>query len=234
LAFSPAEVVHPVLHLDSTVAYLLVGGLAFAEAAVFVGFVLPGETAVVLGGVLASMEQVSLPGMIAVVVLAAILGDTVGYEVGRHFGDRVLRWRVLEKRSRGINRAHNYLRAKGGRAVFLGRFTAFLRAVMPGLAGSAKMHYPRFLAFNAAGAVVWGTTFTMLGYAAGASYNKVEKVAGKASTALLVVIVLAVIANHLRVRRKERREDMGEETGEDDTDEPQPPNETAANVEHAG
>ncbi len=205
LAFGPSSVLHSVLHLHGWPAYLLVGFLAFAEAAVFVGFVLPGETAVVLGGVLANMDQVGLFRMIVVVVAAAIIGDSVGYEVGRLYGDRLLRMKVLRNRSGAVERARGYLRAKGGRAVFLGRFTAFLRAVMPGLAGTAGMHYPRFLAFNAAGGVVWGTGFVLIGYLAGAGYQRIEKVAGRASTGLLIVVILALAANALRLRLKERR-----------------------------
>ncbi|MDQ1633796.1 MAG: rane-associated protein [Frankiaceae bacterium] len=205
LAFGPSDVLHSVLDLSGLAAYALVGFLAFAEAAIFIGFVFPGETAVVLGGVLANQGKVSLPVMIVVVVLAAIVGDSVGYEVGRHYGDRVLRLKVLQKRSKAIDRASAYLRAKGGRAVFLGRFTAFLRAVMPGLAGNARMPYPRFLAFNAAGAIVWGTGFVLIGYAAGASYRRVEKIAGRASTGILIVVVLLLAANALRLRRKERK-----------------------------
>src|SRR6195952_1752536 len=205
LAWGPSDVLHSVLDLSGLAAYALVGFLAFAEAAIFIGFVLPGETAVVLGGVLANQGKVSLPVMIVVVVLSAIVGDSVGYEVGRHYGDRVLRLKVLRKRAVAIDKAAAYLRAKGGRAVFLGRFTAFLRAVMPGLAGTAQMHYPRFLAFNAAGGIVWGTGYVLLGYLAGASYAKIEKVAGRASTALVVVVVLALVGNALRLRRKESR-----------------------------
>jgi membrane-associated protein len=205
LAFGPSTILHSVLDLHGFAAYALVGFLAFAEAAIFIGFVLPGETAVVLGGVLANQGQVGLVQMIVVVVLAAIVGDSVGYEVGRTYGDRVLRLRVLQKRARSIEKASAYLRAKGGRAVFLGRFTALLRAVMPGLAGTARMHYPRFLAFNAAGGLVWGTGFVLIGYAAGASYQRVEKVAGRASTGILILVVLALAANALRLRRKERR-----------------------------
>jgi membrane-associated protein len=205
VAWGPSSVLHSVLDLHSWAAYLLVGFLAFAEAAIFVGFVLPGETAVVLGGVLANRGQVGLVQMIVVVVVAVIVGDSVGYEVGRRYGERVLRLPVLRKRAEALDKAAAYLRDKGGRAVFVGRFTAFLRAVMPGLAGTARMHYPRFLAFNAAGGIVWGTGFVLIGYLAGASYQRIEKVAGRASTALVVVVVLAVLINVIRLRRKERR-----------------------------
>ncbi len=193
------------LVVHGALAYLIVGALAFGEAALFVGFVLPGETAVLLGGVLAYEHAVSLPGMIVLVVAAAIVGDSVGYEVGRHFGTRLLNLRLLRSRRQSVDKAQQYLRDKGGRAVFLGRFTAFFRAVMPGLAGVAGMHYRRFLAFNATGGLLWGTGFVLLGYLAGASYRKVEDVVGRASIGVLVVVVVAVIAVHLYRRRAGKR-----------------------------
>jgi len=147
-----SSIVDSILKLHGPAAYALVGGLAFAEAALLVGFVLPGETAVLLGGVLAYQHKVSLPLIAAVAVLAAITGDSVGYEVGRHFGARLLKSRVFAKRQKGLEKGQPALRDNGGRAVFFARFTAFLRAVMPGMAGTARMPYPRFLAFNAAGA----------------------------------------------------------------------------------
>jgi membrane protein DedA with SNARE-associated domain len=165
---------------------------------------------VVLGGVLASQQAVSLVGMAAVVVVAAIVGDSVGYEVGRHFGERVLNLRLLRPRRAALERARRYLRERGGRAVFLGRFTAFLRAVMPGLAGLSHMPYRRFLAFNAAGGLVWGLGFTLLGYLAGASYEKVEKAAGWASTSLLILVLAVLVGVHLYRRLQERRNEPDE------------------------
>jgi membrane-associated protein len=199
------SVVDAILTLHGLPAYALVGGLAFAEAALFVGFVLPGETAVLLGGVLANRHQVSLPIIAAVAVLAAIVGDSVGYEVGRYFGTRLLRARIFARYRDRLERGQQALRNKGGRAVFVARFTAFLRAVMPGLAGTARMPYRRFLAFNAAGGLVWGLGFTLLGYLAGASYHTVEKVAGRASAAILALLVLtAIVVVVIRRRRRER------------------------------
>src|ERR1700712_3834367 len=110
LAFGPSDVLHSVLDLSGLAAYALVAFLAFAEAAIFIGFVLPGETAVVLGGGLAQMQQVGLIQMIVIVGGAAIIGDSVGYEVGRLYGDKVLQLRVLRKRAVAIDRAAAYLR----------------------------------------------------------------------------------------------------------------------------
>jgi membrane-associated protein len=105
---------------------------------------------------------------------------------------------VFAKRREDLEKAQDALRRHGGKAVFLARFTAFLRAVMPGLAGTARMPYRRFLAFNAAGGLIWAVGFTILGYLAGASYHQIEKVAGPAGEVILILIVLAVLVFVIR------------------------------------
>ena len=190
-----------VLGLPGWLVLLITGLVVFAEDAVFVGFIIPGETVAVLAGAAAKLGHVSLAGVLVVVVLAAIVGDSVGYEVGRHVGPRVLDLPILQKRRPRLDAAHDFLARRGGSAVFLGRWVAFFRAVMPALAGSARMPYPRFLAFNAAGGLAWGATVVLLGYAAGASYARVEKLAGR--DAALVVLAIALVA--LLVWRLRRR-----------------------------
>jgi membrane-associated protein len=199
------------LTVPGPVAYALIGVLVFAEAAVFVGFVLPGETAVLLGGVLAATGRLSLPVLFILVVVAAIAGDTVGYEVGRHFGPRILASRPLRRQQGRIDGAQQFLRERGGWAVFLARFTAFLRAVMPGLAGTSRMPYLRFLTFNAAGAIIWGVGVTLLGFFAGHSYAAVEKALGRTSAVLLVLILLVGLVIWHRQRRRRRRGIAAEE-----------------------
>jgi membrane-associated protein len=162
----------------------------------------------VLAGVAAKLGHVSLPAVLVVVIAAAIIGDSVGYEIGRHFGPRILQSRVLRDRSKRLDDAQDFLARRGGSAVFLGRWVAFFRAVMPALAGVARMPYPKFLLFNAAGGIAWGTTVVLLGYAAGASYQRVEQTLGRGSALVaLAVVVLALVV--WRVRRR-RGEDRGE------------------------
>jgi membrane-associated protein len=196
-----STIVEPVLNFSGVPAYALVGGLAFGEAALFCGFVLPGETAVILGGVLAYRHSVSLTTMALVVVAAAILGDSVGYEVGRRYGARLLGTRIFAKHQEAIANGQRSLRRYGGRAVFLSRFTAFLRAVMPGMAGASRMPYRKFLLFNALGGITWGLGFTMLGYLAGASYHTLENYAGKVSQAILVVVLIGIVVFVVRRNR---------------------------------
>lgn len=187
------------------VAYALIALLTFGEAAVFVGFVLPGETAVLLGGFLANQGHLDIVTLAAIVVISAIAGDTVGYEVGKHLGPRVLRLGILRKHQSQLDRARDTLRRRGGPAVFLGRWTAFFRAVMPGIAGLSRMRYPVFLLWNAIGGVTWGVTFTLVGYFAGASYQKVASSIGEAAAIVVAVVVVAALVGwRLRRRAAER------------------------------
>ena len=211
-----SDIVDPLLSFHGWPAYAVVGGLAFAEAALFFGFVLPGETAVILGGVLAYRSSVSLPIMLAVVILCAIAGDSVGYEVGKKYGDRILGMKIFAKHQAAIDSGKERLHRLGGRAVFLGRFTAFLRAVMPGMAGTIKLPYRRFLPWNAAGGIVWGGGFTLLGYLAGASYTKLESYASIFSWVVLGVVVLIVVLFVLRRRRRARADAAPDQAPGDD------------------
>jgi membrane-associated protein len=193
-------------HLPSPLVYLVVSLLVFGEAGLFIGFVIPGETAVLIGGAIAGgpHHRVSIVALCIIVVASAILGDSLGYLVGERYGHHLLRLRILKHRRVTLERALEGLRRRGPIYVFLGRFTAFLRAVMPGLAGMSRMHYQRFLLANAIGGVTWGLTFTLLGYYLG---QAVDRYAGPGGIALLALIVLGLGANHLRAKRKERRED---------------------------
>jgi membrane-associated protein len=198
-----ARLLHPILNLHGWVAFALVGLLVFAEAAVMLGFVFPGETAVILGGVLASNHRVNLAAMIVVIVACAIAGDSVGYLVGDKWGRRLLNTAPLRKRHRILDRALGELNRRGAIAVFLARFSAFLRAVVPGLAGISSMHYGTFLPANAAGGLVWGTGFCLLGYFVG---QKVEQASGIVSYALLGLIAVIAVVLVVRRRRTERAE----------------------------
>ncbi|SDP18473.1 SNARE associated Golgi protein [Nakamurella panacisegetis] len=196
-----SAIVDPVLTFHGWPAYAVVGGLVFAEAALFVGFVLPGETAVILGGVLAYRHSISLPLLLIVVVLSAVVGDSVGYEVGRLFGNRILGLPIFRRHQSALDGGKERLRRLGGRAVFLARFTAFLRAVMPGMAGTVGLRYRTFLTWNAAGGIIWGVGFGVLGFLAGASYTKLENYAGLFSWVVLGLVVLGIAVWIIRRRR---------------------------------
>lgn len=186
-----SSIVSGLTHLSGWVAYAVIAALVFGETAVFLGFVLPGETAVVLGGVLASRGHLSLATLAAVVVVAAVTGPIVGYEIGRRMGDRLFAARVMRRLPGGPHRARQALRDRGGLAVMLGRFVAFVRAVMPAAAGAVRVPYRTFLIYNVLGGLVWGVGYCLLGYLAGSAYGAVERRVG---TGLAVAVALILVA----------------------------------------
>jgi membrane-associated protein len=200
------RLLQPLLSLHGWQAYLLVGALVAAEAAIMLGFVFPGETAAILGGVLASKGGVTLAGITTVVVVCAIVGDSIGYGVGQRWGRQLLQLAPLRKRQKGIEMALDRLNRRGPIAVFVGRFSAFLRAVVPGLAGMSNMHYPVFLGANALGGLCWGVLYVLLGYFVG---ERVEKATGIASDVLLGLIVAVIVVLVIRHRRREKEEIEG-------------------------
>jgi len=191
------------LNFSGPAAYALIGFLAFAEAALMVGFFIPGETAVVIGGVLAGLGRVNLGVMIAVVVVCAIVGDSVGFEVGRKAGPWLTTHRPLKGNS-AVKYTLGLLERYGGPAVFLGRFIAFARAVIPGLAGMSGLRYRTFLFWNVLGGICWGVGYTLLGYVVGLSFERILTQIGLWSLAVVGVLVIGVVVFEVRRRRRER------------------------------
>jgi membrane protein DedA with SNARE-associated domain/membrane-associated phospholipid phosphatase len=194
--------------LASPWAYIVLALFAAAESAAFVGLAIPGETAMLLGGFLAFQGRVNLFVMMAAGAVGAVAGDQVGYQIGHLFGEPLKRSRLGRRVGQDRwARGEAYLRAKGGRAVFLGRFVGVLRALVPALAGMSRMPYRTFLPWNLAGGIIWAPGFVLLGYLAGGSWRRVEQIAGRASL-LLVLIVVVVGAVVLTARWAARHPDQ--------------------------
>jgi membrane-associated protein len=193
-----------ILHLPAWLILFLVFLLPALEASIFLGVFFPGEIAVLLGGVAASQGSVPLGLVLLAACLGAVIGDQIGYLVGREWGEGVLRKipdRLLDEDRLQTGRA--YVRRMGAKGVILGRWTAALRALVPGLAGMARMSYPRFLAANVFGGVGWAVLVGVVGYLAGNSYKKVESALGSVSYVLLALIVAALVTWHIIRRRRE-------------------------------
>jgi membrane protein DedA with SNARE-associated domain len=189
--------------LPGGLVYGLVALLVFAEAGLFVGFVLPGETAVIVAGVVASRGHVNVVTLCVVVVFAAIAGDSAGYAFGARYGERLFTLPILRTRRAALERALEGLRRRGPIYVFVGRFTAFLRAIVPGLAGMSPLSYRRFFIANASGALIWGVAYTLLGYFAGTALDSIERYSGWAGGAILVVVVAFIVGAHFAKKRGE-------------------------------
>jgi len=175
--------------------FLLTG----AESALLVGFLVPGEVTAVLGGVIASRGRVPLALVLAASVAGAWCGDSTGYFLGRRAG-----FFERRRRNKEWSRARTFLK-KGGIAVLLGRFTPFLRTIMPAAAGAAKMPYPRFLPWNLAGGLLWGAASTLLGFWGGRNAEKVVHRAGLVGFGLLAVVLAIFFFLWRRSRKGPRR-----------------------------
>lgn len=167
---------------------------AFAEAAAFVGFVLPGETSLLIGGVLAHEKVWPLWLFLVCAIIGAIAGDSVGYEVGKHFGPRIEVSRLgrLVGAKRWALAQHIFDKYHGG-AIFFGRAQALLRALVPALAGMNKVPYRTFLKWNAAGGIVFSTVVVVLGYEFANQLAKLEKVLKYWAIGFLTVVIILIL-----------------------------------------
>ncbi|MFN2538640.1 MAG: DedA family protein [Mycobacteriales bacterium] len=189
--------------------YLVVFLLPFLEASILLGFVFPGETALIFGGVLASKNGASLTGILMLAILGAISGDAVGYAVGRRFGPRLQATRLgrLVGEERWIV-TEAFLLKRGGTAVFFGRWTALLRAMVPGAAGMARLPYRTFFLYNALGGTVWACACVVGGYVFQEAVGRYVTNFGYVVLGLLV-LALTVAIVHRRRKRNSAPADVG-------------------------
>lgn len=187
-------------------AYVVVFALTAGETGAFIGLLLPGETLILLAAALAGRGGLNPFVLAGVVVAGGIVGDSIGYALGRWYGHRPgVRW--LSRWSRrvgGVGRARDFLRDRGGAAVFIGRFIGFVRSFLPFAAGGAGMPYPRFLRYSAAASLVWGVGNVVAGYFLGAAAERLLRTVGLAGAGALVALALVALLL-LRIRRHRRR-----------------------------
>ncbi len=201
--------VEELLSLHGWLALALIFLLPALEAPAFLGLILPGELALVLGGVLAHEGRVPLPAAIAAGIAGAVVGDSVGYWIGRRWRKLLLSSPVARRvRPAQLRRAESILNRRGGITLFVGRLTAGARVLLPGLAGASRLRYRTFLLWNAAAGAAWAVAHVMLGYVTGEGWRRVHDMAGRAALLLLVgMIVLAALGLGVRLltRRRQRR-----------------------------
>ncbi|WP_127127821.1 DedA family protein [Georgenia sp. SYP-B2076] len=187
------------------VLLLAVFTLPALEASILLGLLVPGEIAVLLGGVLAHQGKVPLGAVMVAAVAGAVIGDNIGYAVGVRMGS-ALYARAPDPVTRRLDAARAFVRRFGAAAVLLGRWTAFLRALVPSVAGASGVPYRRFAAFNVLGGALWGVGVALIGYLADAAYHQAERTIGLAwMVATLVLLTAALVATHRGRRMPDRR-----------------------------
>jgi membrane protein DedA with SNARE-associated domain/membrane-associated phospholipid phosphatase len=187
-----------ILSLISHYGYLVI---LFGVMAESTGVPLPGETILLASGFLVQQGHLDLGDAIVFAILGAVIGDQIGYWVGREGGRRfVLRWgRYLFISPGRLARAEAFFARHGGKAVFLARFFSGLRVFGALVAGTSRMRWGTFLLYNALGGAVWATAVILLGYFLGSSMGLVERWLGRA-TLVLASVLAVVVAFYLAYR----------------------------------
>lgn len=182
--------------------YVIVFLIIMLESA---GLPLPGETALILASIYAGATgELSLPLVVACAAAGAILGDNIGFWIGRHWGaDFLLRYGKFIHLPPERLKLGQYLFAKhGAKIVFFGRFVAFLRVLAALLAGVNKYHWPQFLLFNAAGGITWAV---VVGIGAFKFGDTIHRVSGPLGLIAAAAVAIGVLAFMILVRREERK-----------------------------
>jgi undecaprenyl-diphosphatase len=179
--------------------YLVIFLVVALESAAFLGFFMPGETLVFLGGFLVSQGVLAFWDLIVLVAVAAILGDSIGYELGRWLGrEWLLRYgRFIGLKEAHLDRVDCFFRRHGGKTIFFARFSAFFRIMVPYLAGVSRFRYPRFLLFNALGGISWAAASVLVGYLAGESWHVVQHWLGRAGAIAAMIAILVIVVVRL-------------------------------------
>jgi undecaprenyl-diphosphatase len=190
------------INIPTNLGYPVLFALVGAEST---GVPVPGETALITAGVLARHGRFNIVMVIAVAAVAAIIGDNLGYAIGRTGGRRLLeRPGFLEHHRRQIiAKGEPFFERHGPKAVFLGRWVAGLRIAAAWLAGINRMPWPVFLFWNALGGIAWATSVGLLAYALGPTVERLFKVVGLAGVG---VTVLGIAGYFLWRRRRDRQE----------------------------
>lgn len=189
----------------------LICAIIFVETGFFVGFFLPGDSLLVTAGIVASgFLRVSLSSLVLRWLLpgmaCAILGDQVGYWIGRSAGSALYRKEdsFLFRRSH-LQRAHDFYEKYGGRAVILARFVPIVRTFCPPVAGAAQMPYARYLIYDIFGGIFWVGTMILGGYFLG---RTIPNIGQRIHYVILVVIVLSLLPAIISILRARRAEQL--------------------------
>ena len=196
------------LHLDEYMANIIsqygawTYGILFAVIFMETGFVvtpfLPGDSLLFAAGTFAALGSMNVWLLIALLIVAAIAGDTVNYWIGHYLGDRAYNIKWIKKEY--LDRTHAFFEKHGGKTIFLARFVPIVRTFAPFVAGMGRMTYGYFFSYNVFGGIVWVLLFTLLGY----FFGNITIVRENFTLVILAIIVLSVMpiaVEALRARR---------------------------------
>lgn len=192
-----------ILHIDAHLTllvqqyglgiYPILFGIIFIETGVVIFPFLPGDSFLFAAGALTALggNVLHLPSVIVICVLAAILGDMLNYWIGHTVGVKALYHSPISRfiKPEKVREAENFFNERGKWTIFLGRFMPFVRTFIPFIAGSSKMSWPLFSAFNIFGAIIWGTIISLAGYFLG----NIPFISGHFSLIMLGIVMVSLL-----------------------------------------
>lgn len=185
----------------------LVCTIVFIETGFFVGFFLPGDSLLVTAGIFAAAGVIPLKWLLLPVMGCAIAGDQIGYWIGRSAGNALYHRREsFFFRREHLRRAHDFYEKYGGRAVIFARFVPIVRTFCPPVAGAAFMPYPRYVAFDIAGGILWVGAMILGGYFLGRSVPNIGQRIHYVIAVVVILSVLPAIIGILRSRKVPARQ----------------------------
>jgi membrane protein DedA with SNARE-associated domain len=192
------------IEIPANVGYPVVFALIAIET---MGIPVPAETALIAAAILAHDGQMDIVTLTILAATAAILGDNIGFAIGRRYGRGLflIKGPMLHHRQKALELGEPFFKRHGPKAVFLGRWVAGLRIASAWLAGINKMHWPTFLFWNALGGICWAASVTLSIYFLGKAAEKAMNIVGPAALGVVAVAVIAFIVYRLRKRAVDSR-----------------------------
>ena len=210
------DIIDWVLHIDRHLAELTAqfGGLTytilflivFAETGLVVTPFLPGDSLLFAAGAISALGSLNPVVLFVVLLIAAILGDTVNYTIGSWIGPRAFTGKMRFLKPEHLNRTHAFFERHGGKTIILARFVPIIRTFAPFVAGVGTMSYPKFLAYNVIGAGCWVGLFVPAGY----FFGNLPRVKDNFALVILVIIglsVMPILIEVIRARKKPASDD---------------------------
>jgi len=196
---------HQLYNLEALIqwgGYAILTAVVFTETGLLVGFFLPGDSLLVTAGLLASQGLLNVYLMGVILSVAAIVGDSVGYAIGKTTGPRIFtRENSLFFNKKHLQRAHAFYEKYGGKTIVLARFMPIIRTFAPVVAGVGEMRYRTFVLYNALGGTGWVWAMLLIGYFLGRSIPGVRT---HIDVIILVVIFLSILPGIISLLRERR------------------------------
>jgi membrane-associated protein len=183
----------------------LICSIVFVETGLFVGFFLPGDSLLVSAGIFAAAGHLNLWWLLLLVSLCAIVGDQVGYLIGRKAGQALYRREdSLIFRKRHLERAHEFYEKYGAKTIVIARFVPIVRTFAPAVAGAANMNYRRFVTYNVLGGILWVWSTLLGGFWLGSAVPDINRHIHVVIAVVVFLSILPAIIEALRIRAKRK------------------------------